>query len=125
MNNLYAISFAEIRPGPFGAAHHMLIEFNCNSLGRQREMDYQIVQRELIGNLPTFAIDLNVQCSYPDSVCLARQENAPQLGRFAIKFGSHQNGSTPFLERRQVKCEARHAVVIGLRKHRRRPKAAA
>lgn len=62
VNNLESVPVVEFCLRPLTAANDVLVELDCNSVGRQKEFLNQITQRRLIRQLTTFSIDLNVQC---------------------------------------------------------------
>lgn len=112
VHNLYPIIFLQHSRGPVSATHHILIEFDCYSLGCEVELCDQFFKREIIDDFAVFPIYSQVQeIPVPQSAAVY---HAAQLGLTAPSQGLDQNGRAARGEARNLRQYDSHAVVLCL-----------
>ena len=94
MDYLDPIASFDNRSRPLSAAHDLLVAFDRNSLGHQRQLADQVIQGEIVRDLACLAVDLNAQCF---SLSL-RQDDAPEFGNLSLVLHTNQHGGTAGFE---------------------------
>lgn len=90
MDYLDPVAFADLGLVPLVAAHNPLVNFDGDSLGRERQLLNQLAQIQFVAQkLSRVAVDVNLQRVLK---WLGRMNDAPQLGDFSVRFGANQNG---------------------------------
>jgi hypothetical protein len=64
MNYLKVVAFGELCAGPVCAAHDFAVEFDGETFGGEREMLYEVAERQAIGYVACLAVDDDVQVSF-------------------------------------------------------------
>ncbi len=61
MNNLDPVAFREQSLGPIATPHHLMVELDGETLGREPKMTDQLVKTDPIRHVSCFAINMNAQ----------------------------------------------------------------